>query len=123
MRYVLGALVALFLCSPPAWADEHSYRETQIFCLARNIYEEARSEPIRAQIMVGLITQARTRDSQWPSHVCRVVYQHGQFSWTLDKLHEKQKDYAALTIAHMIARGIYDGEYIMPLEMSCARWC
>ena len=55
--------------------------ETAIACLALNVYHEARGEPVEGQYAVALVTINRARKN--PQNVCREVYRHKQFSWTL----------------------------------------
>ncbi len=52
-------------------------------CLAKNIYHEARGEPIAGQLAVAQVTLNRVQ--KFKHSVCAVVYAHKQFSWTLDK--------------------------------------
>jgi spore germination cell wall hydrolase CwlJ-like protein len=47
----------------------------QAYCLAENIYYESRSEDIRGQFAVGLVTLNRVNDSRFPDTVCDVVKQ------------------------------------------------
>lgn len=64
----------------------------QIECLAMNIYHEARGEPIAGQYAVAEVTLNRTHSNEFPSSVCKVVYQKhwnpsrkevvSAFSWT-----------------------------------------
>lgn len=54
-----------------------------ITCLAKNIYMEARGEPIDGQIAVATVTLNRVKSPLFPDNVCDVVYQKAQFSWTL----------------------------------------
>lgn len=56
-----------------------------LFCLAKNIYYEARGESIQGQQAVAQVTINRTKAPGFPSSICSVVYQHKQFSWTLNK--------------------------------------
>lgn len=55
--------------------------ESAITCLALNVYHEARGEPIEGQMAVALVTINRARRN--PANICREVYRHKQFSWTL----------------------------------------
>jgi spore germination cell wall hydrolase CwlJ-like protein len=66
-------------------------RFTDIDCLARNIYHEARGEPLEGQIAVALVTLNRVQSPRYHNSVCGVVYAYKQFSWTLDKA-KKIKD-------------------------------
>jgi hypothetical protein len=64
-------------------------RQQQLDCLARNIYHEAGSEPFEGKVAVAQVTINRTESAQFPSDICRVVYQKNvvyekvlcQFSW------------------------------------------
>ena len=64
-------------------------RQTQLDCLARNIYHEAGSEPFEGKVAVAQVTINRTENGAFPSDICKVVYQKNivyekvlcQFSW------------------------------------------
>jgi len=64
-------------------------RQTQLDCLARNIYHEAGSEPFEGKVAVAQVTINRTESGSFPSDICQVVYQKNvvyekvlcQFSW------------------------------------------
>lgn len=47
----------------------------QAYCLAENIYYEARNEDIRGQFAVASVTLNRTSDARFPSTICEVVKQ------------------------------------------------
>lgn len=63
----------------------------QAYCLAQNIYYEARNEDIRGQYAVASVTLNRVNDSRFPATICEVVKQTTihrisrrlvcQFSW------------------------------------------
>jgi spore germination cell wall hydrolase CwlJ-like protein len=57
-----------------------------VFCLAQALYFEARSEPVKAQLLVAKVVANRVQSEDFPNTVCGVVYQEGQFSWTTEKL-------------------------------------
>jgi len=67
-----------------------SFDETDVECLALNIYHEARSEPPRGQLAVAAVTLNRLHSPAYPDSVCAVVKQGGQrrhacqFSWWCD---------------------------------------
>ena len=54
-----------------------------IECLARNVYYEARGEPMAGQYAVAEVTMNRKASPRYPKTVCEVVYQKEAFSWTL----------------------------------------
>jgi len=64
-------------------------RQTQLDCLARNIYHEAGYEPFEGKVAVAQVTINRAESGQFPSDICGVVYQRNvvyqkvlcQFSW------------------------------------------
>jgi spore germination cell wall hydrolase CwlJ-like protein len=47
----------------------------QVYCLAQNIYYEARNEDIRGQFAVASVTLNRANDPRFPKTVCGVVQQ------------------------------------------------
>jgi N-acetylmuramoyl-L-alanine amidase len=67
-------------------------RESDLQCLAENIYFEARGEPLNGQYAVAEVTLNRTRAPHFPHTICSVVHQMrwdpnrkrmvGDFSWT-----------------------------------------
>jgi spore germination cell wall hydrolase CwlJ-like protein len=64
-------------------------RQQQLDCLARNIYHEAGYEPFEGKVAVAQVTINRAESGQFPSDICKVVYQKNvmyekvfcQFSW------------------------------------------
>ena len=82
--------------------------ETEIECLARNIYFESRGEDVEGQEWVAWVTINRKNDYYYPSNICRVVHQCNsnnvcQFSWVRSNRnstpHEKDAWETALDIA------------------------
>jgi spore germination cell wall hydrolase CwlJ-like protein len=69
-------------------------REHQLGCLAKNIYYEAGSEPFEGKIAVAQVTMNRVNSGQFPSDVCKTIYQKSviydkvicQFSWACDRV-------------------------------------
>jgi len=67
-------------------------RESDLECLAENIYFEARGEPVAGQYAVAEVTLNRTRAQNFPHTICGVVHQSrwdpgrkravADFSWT-----------------------------------------
>lgn len=52
-----------------------------ILCIAMNVYFESRSEPPAGQRAVAHVTLNRARERRM--RVCDVVFEPGQFSWTI----------------------------------------
>lgn len=51
-------------------------------CLTKNIYWEARGEPVKGLKMVARVVFNRVKDDRWPDSVCGVIKDPKQFSWT-----------------------------------------
>lgn len=87
-----------------------------IMCLALNIYNEARGEPLRGQYAVAEVVLNRQADRRWPDRTCDVVYQPYQFSWTLKKFTVSEE--AQLELAIRIAREVLEDRHTRVL--TCA---
>lgn len=100
--------------------------ERQVECLARNIYWEARTEPLDAKVKVGLITLARVADPEWSDTICNVVFKNNQFSWTRNAelvLRHEPKDAKNWRISLKVARGLYEqSRLLMPPRWGCVRY-
>lgn len=71
--YILPAVLAV--TSTAAMA------KTDLECLAKNIYFEARGEPYLGKLAVAQVTLNRANHIK--HSICRVVYHPHQFSWTM----------------------------------------
>ncbi|HWD23510.1 MAG TPA: cell wall hydrolase [Burkholderiales bacterium] len=84
---VLAALFAAALKAVYAYKDERrrhtleAHRQN-LACLARNVYFEARGEPLAGQYAIAEVTMNRKASALFPRTVCGVVYQKSAFSWT-----------------------------------------
>lgn len=88
-----------------------------IMCLALNIYNEARGEPLAGQYAVAQVTVNRVADDRWADTVCGVVYEKYQFSWTLKRFSVRNEQ--ALDEAIRIATNVLTTEdYYKPV--TCA---
>ncbi len=91
-----------------------------LYCLAINIYHEARGEPKAGQYAVAEVTLNRVKSRHYPNTICEVVHQKGwdkqrkryvsAFSWTeLDyAINVNSKPWLE---AMQIARKVYHGEH------------
>jgi spore germination cell wall hydrolase CwlJ-like protein len=61
---------------------ERELHARSIDCLARNVYFEARGEPLAGQYAVAEVTMNRRGRGLFRKTVCEVVYQPSAFSWT-----------------------------------------
>ena len=73
MRKLFFALSALLLSTTNSYS--YGLHENQITCLADNIYWEARNQPVKGMIAVGLVTENRVEDDRYPDTYCEVVEQ------------------------------------------------
>lgn len=83
-KFLLAALLSLSSLTLSAG-------DTEFDCLVRNVYYESKSEPRNGKLAVALVTLNRVDNPKYPSSICGVVYQKGQFSWTSNKKIIKQK--------------------------------
>lgn len=82
-----------------------------LFCLAQNVYFEARSQPLIEQVAVAQVVLNRVSSSAYPDTVCSVVYENHypnrlhmcQFSFMCDGVKETVKDAEAWLKANQIA--------------------
>lgn len=97
---IIGLIIAAFgfaLKAVFAYQDERrnriiEFHKQSLICLARNVYFEARGEPLAGQYAVAEVTMNRKASTLYPRTVCEVVYQKnwdrirgryvGAFSWT-----------------------------------------
>ena len=100
-KLLIASVIALAtFASPTAGAKADSQ---EVLCLAKNIYFESRGESLAGKLAVAKVTLNRTKHEDFPSTVCKVVYQPGQFSWTA-KRHHTITDYKAWQESLEIAR-------------------
>ena len=61
--------------------DKISYNKSDLFCMAKNIYHEAGSEPTLGKYAVAQVTINRMKSPMYKDTVCSVVFEPYQFSW------------------------------------------
>ena len=100
-------------------AQEVNADESEIECLAQNIYHEARSESTAGRMAVALVTLNRVNDKRFPDSICGVVKQtkyypsgnidlHScQFSWYCDGKPDTIKDEKCYKDILLIAEVMY----------------
>lgn len=91
----------------------HTAKLKDIECLARNIYHEARGEPLEGQVAVAQVTVNRVESGGFQSSVCNAVYANRQFSWTLDKS-KKIKDRKAWEASIAVAKAVLTKSIYLP---------
>ena len=93
-------LFVMLMCIATA---THS-KQSEVLCLAQNLYHEARGEPPLGRLLVAKVTINRQKSGKFPKTICGVVYQKGQFSWTKhpNKIKDQQAWKESLELAHII---------------------
>ena len=113
------------------------YNQPQLYCLAQNVYFEAKSEPLAGQYAVADVVLNRVQDTRYPNTICEVVQegpikeswktkQHAdlseeeriyhpiknrcQFSWYCDGKADTIRDNDAWRIAQIVAYKIVHTE-------------
>ncbi len=90
--------------------------DTELECLAQNIYFESRSENTSGKRAVAHVVLNRVASDRFPSTICGVVQQGGstrlnkcQFSWWCDGKKDEIKDQVSWEEAQKLARYVYWG--------------
>ena len=130
-HYILGAIVVMFygiLFTNQARAQELFSKDQypQVYCLAQNIYYEARGSNLADRAAVADVVMNRVEDTRYPNTVCEVVKQGKQdrnrnmvrnmcqFSWYCDGKSDIPRDVDLWADAQMLAWNVlyfdkYDG--------------
>lgn len=87
------ALLLIFL-----WNNQAYALNSEISCLATNIYHEARGEPIIGQVSVGFVTLNRVKSKRFPNTVCEVITQAK--TWKGKPIRDREIYWLALAIYH-----------------------
>ncbi len=112
LPFVTLGLLFRFAYTDHIQVESEQKRHADLTCLARNIYFEARGEPMAGQYAVAEVTMNRVASRRFPGTVCEVVHEKrwdrirkryvGAFSWTeLDSV-SRPKEIAwqrAITVA------------------------
>jgi N-acetylmuramoyl-L-alanine amidase len=120
INYKLEQLKAAEVQASPVTAE---MRDKQLDCLAKNIYHEAKGEPFEGKVAVAQVTINRAASGQFPSDICKVVYQKNvvyekvlcQFSWYCDQATmARPKNTAAYKESQIVARQVLLEEFRLP---------
>jgi len=118
---ILSVIVGTFIALPLGMAERTlntAYKtvkatNAEILCLAKNIYYEARGEPMHGKIAVAQVTLNRvTHRTEFQSSICGVVYAKHQFSWTNERHKEPRGE--AWREAKELAKAVLDGSVHIP---------
>ena len=87
------------------------YRDVDLFCLAKNIFHEAGTEPELGQYAVAQVTLNRVRDTKYPNNICSVVLERYQFSWANNKtLHWTKPSGPNWDRSYLVAKSVLNGD-------------
>lgn len=96
-------------------ADNFTLKNKEVYCLALNMYHEARGETDKGALAVAFVTMNRVRDYSFPNTVCGVVFQKikkkCQFSWVCRKYDKSINDKEKFQELLKLAKKVYNGEY------------
>jgi N-acetylmuramoyl-L-alanine amidase len=118
---LVSVIVGTFIALPLGMAERTintAYKtvkatNAELLCLAKNIYYEARGEPMRGKIAVAQVTLNRvTHRTEFQSSICGVVYAKDQFSWTNERHKEPRGE--AWREAKELAKAVVDGNVHLP---------
>jgi len=118
LAYAEGTRIGPALVEAAQRKAIHAHRrESDLQCLAQNIYFEARGEPLAGQYAVAEVTLNRTRSRNFPHTVCAVVHEarwdpshrrfRADFSWT-ELRAPSPEDGPAWKQAMAVANAAYD---------------
>jgi len=127
---VLGTMMSL---TPTASADtvptHKQFIIDESYCLAQNVYFEARNQPLAGQMAVISVTVNRMNDKRFPNTICGVVYEgphrpswkdntvmipvrhRCQFSWYCDGKSDRVHDMETFNRIFELTTGVVDGSY------------
>lgn len=98
-KIVVGSALVWHLIASAAIEDRDEFK-----CLAQAIYREARGEPNEGKIAVAQVIINRTKTPGYPTTICGVLQQPGQFQWT-KKYRVTLPDYESYIVARNVILG------------------
>ena len=92
--------------------EQRSVDDEQVNCLATSVYYESKGEPLDGQLAVAQTIINRSESDRFPSTICGVVRQPGQFSFVRhgalpDPSHESSAWQRAVAIAIIAKQGLW----------------
>jgi len=81
-KLLISVLLSIGLIPSQVATAQSPQYDSETICLAKNIYYEARGEPLRGKLAVAWVTLNRVASGKFRDTICKVVYQPRQFSWT-----------------------------------------
>lgn len=121
--WAVGSVIALVLFALGYLSSvvaAHKRERQELFCLALNVYFEARGEPREGQFAVAEVTMNRVASNRYPATICGVVHQQNwdplrkryvaAFSWT-EFSERSMPEGRAWREALEIAEAVYERRY------------
>lgn len=106
-NFINTCIIALLLTTSTASATHLSMdSKKEKYCLAQNIYFEARNQIVKGQLAVGFVVMNRLKSDKHPNTICDVVWERKQFSWTHDGRSDKPKNILSWKIANLVADAV-----------------
>lgn len=99
----------------PAPPGRVTVRDAEKLCLAQVVYYEARGEPVEGQVAVAEVVVNRAQSDAYPSSLCAVAYQPGQFALTIEEALSPPRG-KAWRQAQRVAARVMAGGAETPLE-------
>ena len=98
-------------------SNQDAALDSEAHCLATAVYYEARSESLNGQLAVANVVLQRARSGRFPSSLCGVVTQPGQFSFVrAGRLPAVSGNAGQWRTAKAIARIAQQGSWDNPVE-------
>ncbi len=103
------------LAAAVAAQSTHDGDDDAIQCLAGAIFYEAKGEPLSGQLAVADVIINRSKSGRFPSDICEVVTQRGQFGFVrggrIPDINEESRPYrTAVAVAKVALADAWDGE-------------
>jgi spore germination cell wall hydrolase CwlJ-like protein len=127
MKFYIMAAVMLIVANVAQAQTTNLYTEEdypQAYCMALNIYYEARGSNLADRVAVADVVQNRVRDTRYPNTICEVVKQgrqhpsgamirnQCQFSWYCDGKNDKPQNEDLWIDAQMLAyQMVFEDKY------------
>jgi len=115
MKHLIMAAVMLFTASMAQAQVITQEKHPEHYCLALNIYYEARGSNLADKAAVADVVLNRVKDTRYPNTICEVVhdgYRKGrrdcQFSWYCDGKSDNPQDKDRWFEAQMISWGMLE---------------
>lgn len=99
--------------TPPPLGIETATSRAQIYCLAKNIQEEAQIEPLEGKIWLAWATINRVRSSQFLNSICGVIAEPNQMSWYKNPV---KRNRAVSQESIKLAKDVLSGKYPYPFK-------